>query len=871
MAEKTRLSTGTTLLLARASVEREARKAARALWLERGIAAFWPVWALGALFGGLVLLGVPALLPPAGHAALLAGFGAAALFFLVRGAMGLHRPTERAALARLDEGVPGRPAQSYSDRLAAGAGDGGAEALWAAHQRALAARAAALRARAPDLRVSGRDRYALRHGGLIALAAGAIAFFAAEEGSAVRLADQLSPGALTPSAPAPAPTLEAWASPPAYTGVGAVYLTRLEPGASVALPAGSEITLRAFDTSAPPALAEGVSGAAAAFANQGAGVYDAAFVVKADGEVRVTVGEGTLGAWTVTAIPDMPPEISFDGPPAEGERGALVLAYRASDDYGLTEARANIALDEAEAAALLGIESAGSAFPPISLELPLPAGSAAQEVAESLVEDLTEHPWAGLPVLYRLEGEDAAGQMAEATLAATLPARRFYHPVAKALIEQRRALAFSAAAAPRALDVLEAVMIFPEEIIDDETGFLLARMAVRRLGYALEDGRLAEETESIVDLLWRAALRLEDGDLANAAERLARAQERLKDAIENGASDEELARLMQELREAMRDYMQAMAEEMLRDQANGQQPQQAPQDGQTLSQNDLERMLQELEEAIRNGQHELARQMLQALAEMMQNLQMAQPGQGQPGEGQQMMDQMGDMIGEQQGLADRSFGQSQPGEGQPGEGQGEGEGAHRNQGQGEGEGQEGNRQGQRPGQGQGRGGQPGDSLGDIARDQQALQQLLDDLRGNVPGSVGEGARRALEEADRAMGDAVENLERGDARGAVDDQVRALDALREGRREMGQDLAEAEGRGEGDQAGRDGRGMDNEREDPLGRPRASDGPMDGESVEVPSATLGKRARELQEEIRRRSGERERPAEELDYLERLLDRF
>ncbi|MEM8754779.1 MAG: DUF4175 family protein, partial [Pseudomonadota bacterium] len=82
---------------------------------------------------------------------------------------------------------------------------------------------------------------------------------------------------------------------------------------------------------------------------------------------------------------------------------------------------------------------------------------------------------------------------------------------------------------------------------------------------------------------------------------------------------------------------------------------------------------------------------------------------------------------------------------------------------------------------------------------------------------------------------------------------------------------AQGRGQGDQAGRTGPGADGEREDPLGRPQASDGPIDGEGVRVPGAALGKRERELQDEIRRRSGERERPAEELDYLERLLDRF
>ena len=106
---------------------------------------------------------------------------------------------------------------------------------------------------------------------------------------------------------------------------------------------------------------------------------------------------------------------------------------------------------------------------------------------------------------------------------------------------------------------------------------------------------------------------------------------------------------------------------------------------------------------------------------------------------------------------------------------------------------------------------------------------------------------------------------------MDDQVRALESLRDGRRQLGRDLAEAQAEGQGEQAGREGRGGDNEREDPLGRPTANDGPMDGDSVKVPGAALGKRAKELQDEIRRRAGERQRPAEELEYYDRLLDRF
>jgi hypothetical protein len=41
--------------------------------------------------------------------------------------------------------------------------------------------------------------------------------------------------------------------------------------------------------------------------------------------------------------------------------------------------------------------------------------------------------------------------------------------------------------------------------------------------------------------------------------------------------------------------------------------------------------------------------------------------------------------------------------------------------------------------------------------------------------------------------------------------------------------------------------------------------------VPDASVMKRARELMVEIRSRAGERTRSSEELDYLERLLERF
>jgi hypothetical protein len=145
--------------------------------------------------------------------------------------------------------------------------------------------------------------------------------------------------------------------------------------------------------------------------------------------------------------------------------------------------------------------------------------------------------------------------------------------------------------------------------------------------------------------------------------------------------------------------------------------------------------------------------------------------------------------------------------------------------------------------------------------------MLDGLRGQLPGP---GSREALDRAERSMGRARDALEQGDANGALQNQVEALDALREGAQQLAQESQQGQP-GQGQQAGRDGRGGNVRDEDPFGRPRATDGPLDGDSVRVPDGSVMKRARELMDEIRRRAGERSRPELELDYLQRLLDRF
>jgi uncharacterized protein (TIGR02302 family) len=850
------------LMAARRRIARETRRSRVALGLERLVTALWPAWTVIALFLGLSLLGLPQQLGFWSHLALLIAFAAALAATLWLGWRRWRLPSTEEAVRRLDAGANERPVSALGDALAMGSADNATQALWQAHLRRMAERAGRMRAAPADLRVSGNDRYALRYAALLALSAGAIVQLG---DGGTSLVDALTPTTRDQAAPTVTPSLEAWAVPPVYTGVAPLYLTeRADEVLPIRLPARSEITVRVFDTGEAPQLG-GMPDAA--FESIGDGAWTATVVLERAVSLRAAAEGNALGGWNFDVIPDSPPQIAFTAEPTATRSGALQFAFEASDDYGVVDARARVAIDTD---ALRRDVPAGTVFEPVAFQLPLPLTGNTATAAEDVVQDLTEHPWGGLPIILTLTVEDGAGQTGEVAYRMALPQRPFYDPLARAVIEERRDLAWSLANGPRVHRVLDAVTAYPEDIFDDITAYMTLRSAIRRIDYALSDDRLGEETPGIAEMLWLAALRIEDGDLSAAEQQLRRLQQELSEAIENGASPDEIARLMEELRQAMNEYLRQMAEEAMRNQDQQAQQQQPVDPDQMLTQQDLNDMLSAIEEMLRSGMMEQARQMLQQLQQMLENLQMAQPGQQQQqgGQGNQAMEQLQDMIGEQQGLADRSFdalrqgqqqGNQQGQQGQQGQG---GQGGDPGQQMGQGG------DGQQPGQGPG--GQPGGqmpSLGDIARDQETLRQMLDDMRNGLQGG---GGSEALDNAEESMGAARDALNEGDAETALQNQVDALDSLRQGARDLAQQMQDGQP-GQGQQAGRDGRSGNVRDEDPFGRPRASDGPLDGDSVQVPDASLMNRARELLDEIRRRAGDRSRPEMELDYLQRLLDRF
>ena len=344
-------------------------------------------------------------------------------------------------------------------------------------------------------------------------------------------------------------------------------------------------------------------------------------------------------------------------------------------------------------------------------------------------------------------------------------------------------------------------------------------------------------------------------DASQALRDLRAAEQKLRDALKRGASEQELKKLAQEMRDAAERYFAEMAQNADRDAAN-EEPQ--------PDSRDLDAMLDKLDEAARTGSRDEAQAMLDELQNMMENMRSAKEAQSSPAQ-KQMRQQMRDLdklLKDQQALRDDTFRRDQrersgaepPKDGDDGQSldkrqqslaerlkelqkQLEQLGAPHEKKFGEAQADmteaQGDLQGDQPGEGAkpGQGSKPGD--------------------GDEPGGNGSGRKPG-------------HTGKGDA---VDAQGRALQALREGAQSMQQQM-QGGGKGQRGYTAMPGNGRPSGK-DPLGRGQngargTSEGRLSG------GADSAERARRVLQELRRRLADPNRPTDERDYLERLLDR-
>lgn len=849
-----------------APLKRPVRWTLLGLWAERITHAFWPLWIALLVVWSVLLWGEF----PEGGGAAIAAFGLVALLALSATAfLGVRRfrvPRRDDALVRVDQTLPGRPVSAILDQQALGAEDAASKAVWDAHRARMRKLLAGARTAPPDLRLSRSDPYGLRYVALIAFVT-ALSFGSFLRNGTVPDLSPIGAG----EALAAGPSWEVWIEPPSYTGKPTLYLNEIDQ-AQLDVPVNSKATVRLYGALGALKLRETVSGMDADPDAEPVASYSVEILQS--GEIEITGAEDA--AWALNIAGDGLPTVEGNSELERSPLGDMQLTFTATDDYGVVAGQAEIVLDVDRVDRRFGLRAVPEPREPIIVDLPMPFSGDRSAFTETLVENLSKHPWVGLPVSISLIVSDATGQSsAPDVMDVDLPGRRFFQPIARAVIELRRDLLWSQENVASVGQLLRTVTHLPEGFFSNETAYLTLRMAITRLEIGRDLGMSSERRDDLAEMLWQAALLLEDGSLSDALERLRRAQEKLTDAMRDGASDEEIAELMQELAEAMQDYMRQLAQQS---QPGEQQEQAQNQDSQEVTQDQLQAMLDEIQRLMEEGQMAEAQALLDQLMEMMQNMQVTQgqQGQGQPSPGQQAMEGLQDTLRQQQGLSDESFQelQEQFNPGEPGQGQqnpGQQNPGQQSPGQSQpGQGGQGQAQNQPGQQGQGQQGQSGS----LADRQQALRNELNRQQRNLPGAgtpEGEAAREALDRAGEAMDRAEEALRENEMADALDAQSDAMEALREGMRNLGEAMAQQQQQQNGQQGQQNGQAS-REGVDPLGREQGS-GSLQGsdETDFLDGADSRRRAKELLDEIRRRSGDQDRPEIELDYLKRLLDRY
>ena len=841
----TDLAPGLTKLAKRLSGRRFLARGA--ILFEAAWPALWPPLAVIGVFLCAALLNLPPLLPASMQVTLLVLVGLAVAVLLFRGIRTIRLPDDRAADRRLEtrSGLIHRPLSVLTDRPATA--DEVGLALWQAHEARAIKQINRLQVGLPRPGLARRDPRALRYGLLLAVLA------------CLGIANTDGPSrvyaAMTPSLPvapgAPATELQAWITPPAYTRIAPIFLKA--DASSVSVPAGSHLMVNVSGGSSLPTLV--LNDRTGPFTALDHSSFQAEWDLTRGGLLTVKRDGSSLASWKLTVVADQSPTVAWGDNPGRPPSGQQTrLPWQVSDDYGVTALQAELHLRDRPDAA------------PLIVPIPLPGGS--PKSAHGLHQsDLTAHPWAGLPVVGRLVAHDATGQTGTSAEASfELAERPFHNPVAQLLIAARKSLSVQPDDRGDALEVLDGLMQQPDLFAGDIGAFL----NLSSIYYDLVRNHGDRAVPESQDAMWQLALHMEEGQAEQSARSLDEARQAARDAMDkaqqqpNDKTRQELAKKLEELRQAIDRHVRALMEQARRDNSIMPFDPKAMQ----LSDRDMQRLAQQAEQAAKQGRMADAQQQMAQLEKMLDQLRNAHAqgnagkqanGKRQRGKRQQSVVQ--DLIARQGGLLDRAQQRQNPNPSAA---------------------------------------DPNTDRTADSRVQQALRRALGELMQQFTDLSGE-ASPGLGEADQAMRESATQLNQGHDEEAGESQQQAIAALQKGNREMGQAMAkmgQQPGQGEqgedGEQDGQegmmgmmmpdgqrgDGRGggplpgspdrADPGGRDPLGRYNQGNS-TDNADVAVPEQRERQRTQAIQEELRRRGADQERPRQELDYIDRLLKQF
>ncbi len=449
-------------------------------------------------------------------------------------------------------------------------------ALWATHQARAAASLARARTGWPAPRAALRDPYSLRALLWLLLVTGLVI-------AGPELPARFSHAFTLPAWPIfSAPQVNAWITPPAYTGQAPLLLTR---GQDVTVLQGSRLTVV-------------VNGSNDAIRFAGATLPTATLAAhsrRADGALPmsgiISIGPwwDRLARWRVTALPPGAPVLTLA--PVTLVRGAPELSWQASDPYGLASLRAT-----------LHPQGYPHALPE-GATLPTETGKGMARL------DISDTPYGGLQVDVTLQAKNLAGRAAVSDArTVTLPPLELHDPTAQLLRIARQTLALMPERETSLARQLMRTAQFPPSRISYAVDVQLAALATEM---RLRDTSPAQAVARLLPLIRQ----IEAGPDYAASQAFARAAQALLQALARGHVDQNtLNRLLQALQQALSQHLAALAQTSHMSQ--GQMPQ-------NFDRSALNRLAQQIAADQQAGRDQQAQAEMQKLAAALRALQSA--------------------------------------------------------------------------------------------------------------------------------------------------------------------------------------------------------------------------------------------------------
>ncbi len=170
---------------------------------------------------------------------------------------------------------------------------------------------------------------------------------------------------------------------------------------------------------------------------------------------------------------------------------------------------------------------------------------------------------------------------------------------------------------------------------------------------SLRRARTDADLVAVADFLWQMALQIEEGDTPQAERNLRAAEKALREALRRGAPPEEIARLTQQLQQAMDQFLAEMEKKAAR---KARPDENEATEGQSVTPRDFKSMLDQLAEAAKAGDKQAALDTLERMQDMLENLRAAERGEGgKAARDRKAMRDIDKLMREQQKLRDDTF------------------------------------------------------------------------------------------------------------------------------------------------------------------------------------------------------------------------